>query len=268
MLLVVTVASVTAGAKDDSGNRPGTLSAAPPETVAPADPATAVNPDRRSETNDSQPGGKNDSKTPRSTPKSDPVDVADLTRREPRRQTRSTGRMPETGSGEFVTAAGSTDTVGLGLLVTYQVEVEREVPVEAGAAASTVDRTLRDPRGWTASGAHALARVDAGGDVRVLLATPETTDALCAPLDTGGRLSCRNGDLVVLNAWRWLNGADPYAGDLRSYRRYLVNHEMGHALGNPHEDCPEPGTLAPVMMQQTKGVGECVTNPWPAPTGD
>lgn len=174
--------------------------------------------------------------------------------------------LPEVGSGEFATAGGSTETTGAGALVTYQVEVEREVPLDPAQVAATVDRTLRDPRGWTASGAHALARVNSEGAVRVLLATPETTDHLCAPLDTGGRLSCRNGILVVLNAWRWLNGAAPYAGNLRNYRRYLINHEMGHALGNSHEDCPEPGAIAPVMMQQTKGVGECVINPWPAPS--
>lgn len=174
-------------------------------------------------------------------------------------------RLPEDGSGEFLTADGSTETAGSGTLVTYQVEVEREVPLAPARVAATVDRTLRDPRGWTASGEHALARVDSEASVRVLLATPETTDQLCAPLDTGGRLSCRNGNLVVLNAWRWLNGADPYAGDLRNYRRYLVNHEMGHALGNSHEVCPEALALAPVMMQQTKGVGECVPNGWPQP---
>lgn len=150
-------------------------------------------------------------------------------------------------------------------MTTYQVEVEREVPLDRQEIASIVDRTLLDPRGWTASGAHALTRVETGGDVRVLLATPETTDELCAPLDTGGRLSCRNGDLVVLNAWRWLNGADTYAGDLRNYRRYLVNHEVGHALGNAHAECPAPGAVASVMMQQTKGVDECLANPWPMP---
>ena len=143
--------------------------------------------------------------------------------------------------------------------------MEREVPLDRRETASIVDRTLLDPRGWTGTGAHALARVETGGDVRILLATPETTDALCAPLDTGGRLSCRNGDLVVLNAWRWLNGAESYAGDLRNYRRYLVNHEVGHALGNGHEECSAPGALASVMMQQTKGVGDCLVNPWPTP---
>jgi hypothetical protein len=172
-------------------------------------------------------------------------------------------RLPESGSGEFAVASGESPTAGTGVLVTYTVEVEREVPVGRNSAAGVVDRVLADPRGWTASGAHALARTNSSGDLRVLLATPETTDRLCAPLDTAGRYSCRNGELVVLNAWRWLNGASAYGDNIRDYRRYLVNHEVGHALGNGHVGCPGPGELAPVMMQQTKGTDACVASPWP-----
>jgi Protein of unknown function (DUF3152) len=67
----------------------------------------------------------------------------------------------------------------------------------------------------------------------------------------------------VLNAKRWLLGVDSYGTDLTNYRRYLVNHEFGHALGKHHVDCPGSRRLAPVMMQQTKGLGACRKNPWP-----
>lgn len=173
--------------------------------------------------------------------------------------------LPESGSGDFLTRAGRSNTTGVGVLTTYTVEVEREVPIAPFDAASVVDRVLTDRRGWTASGEHSLARVDSDSDIRVLLATPKTVDTLCAPLDTGGRLSCRNGQLVVLNAWRWFNGAPAYGDNLRDYRRYLISHEFGHALGNPHVECPGAERLAPVMMQQTKGLGDCVANPWPIP---
>lgn len=174
-------------------------------------------------------------------------------------------RIPESGSGEFVVAPGGSPATGGGTLVTYTVEVESELPLPERAVADTVETVLADPRSWTASGEHALARTDAAADVRILVATPETTDLLCAPLNTGGRLSCRNGGLVVLNAWRWLNGAAAYPDDLGDYRRYLINHEVGHALGNPHTGCGNPGDLAPVMMQQTVGLGACQANPWPFP---
>lgn len=58
--------------------------------------------------------------------------------------------------------------------------------------------------------------------------------------------------MVVLNARPWQNGADTYQGALAAYRRYLVNHELGHALGNGYDPCPGPGEPGPVMLQQTK----------------
>jgi hypothetical protein len=173
-------------------------------------------------------------------------------------------QIPERGPGTFRVAGGRSDVGGEGSLLTYTVEVERGLPLRVREIAATVDATLADPRGWTTAEDRSVQRVDRDGDLRILVATPETTDRLCAPLDTGGRLSCRNGEQVVLNAWRWVHGADAYAG-IAQYRRYLVNHEVGHALGNGHVDCDAPGALASVMMQQTKGLQGCRRNPWPAP---
>jgi len=173
--------------------------------------------------------------------------------------------IPEDGTGSFGVAPGETPAVGSGSLVTYTLELEAGLPLTSIEVAKVVDQTLADPRSWTATGTHAVQRVTSTPDIRVLIATPGTTDELCAPLDTGGRLSCRNGNLVVLNVWRWVNGAKTYGKDLRNYRRYLINHEFGHALGNSHQYCAEPGAPAPVMLQQTKGLQGCSANPWPTP---
>ncbi len=183
------------------------------------------------------------------------VSAAPLTRAKP--------VIPEQGGGTFAVAEGSTRIVGDGSLVTYTVEVEAGLPYDADKVARTVDAVLSDKRGWTGAMATSLQRVASSPTFRIRLASPETADALCAPLDTAGRLSCRNGQMVVLNAWRWANGADAYTGELKDYRIYMVNHEFGHALGNPHADCPGPGEQAPVMLQQTKGLAGCTRNPWP-----
>ncbi len=148
--------------------------------------------------------------------------------------------------------------------VTYSLEVEQGLPLRLAEVARVVESVLDDPRGWSAVGSRAPQRVSTTPEIRIRLASPETADRLCLPLDTGGRLSCRNGDIVVLNAWRWVNGAETYGRDLRAYRQYMVNHEFGHALGNGHVTCPGRGERAPVMLQQTKGLDGCRPNPWPA----
>lgn len=173
--------------------------------------------------------------------------------------------IPRSASGSFRVAPGKVTESGTGARLTYTVEVERGLPFSPEAVARRVDQTLTHPRGWEAASPYRLDRTDGDADLRILVASPDTTDRLCAPLNTGGRLSCRNQDAVVLNARRWRNGAMAYGSNLRDYRRYLVNHEVGHALGHPHADCPGPGKPAPVMMQQTLGLGGCDPNPWPTP---
>lgn len=147
---------------------------------------------------------------------------------------------------------------------TYRVEVERGLPFRADAFARAVDRTLADPRSWPSRTERPMVRVDGEADLRVVLASPRTTEQLCAPLHTRkDNVSCRNGDDVVINAWRWANGAASYDGDLAAYRIYVVNHEVGHGLGRGHLRCTGKGDPAPVMLQQTLGLHGCRANPWP-----
>lgn len=52
----------------------------------------------------------------------------------------------------------------------------------------------------------------------------------------------------------------------QQYHCYVVQHEMGHALGYEHSRAV-PGQACPIMYQQTRGTGTCATcvaNPWPA----
>ncbi|HEY6740707.1 MAG TPA: DUF3152 domain-containing protein, partial [Actinopolymorphaceae bacterium] len=148
--------------------------------------------------------------------------------------------------------------------VVYRLEMEAGLPFDGQEVAEKVQRTLPDPRGGQKSKRIRFQRVDGDDyDFRIIVATPDTTDALCAPLDTGGEVSCRQQDRVVFNAKRWAVGVPDFGGDVDTYRSYLVNHEVGHALGEGHSECTTPGGPAPVMMQQTKGVGRCRPNPWP-----
>jgi hypothetical protein len=174
-------------------------------------------------------------------------------------------RVVQRGTGRLLRVPGTSAPAGSGPLRTYEVLVEGGLGVDAAAFAAAVERVLADPRSWTARGRRSLQRVPSGADLRVVLASPSTTDELCAPLRTDGRLSCGRERTAVLNVRRWLMGAPPYGDDLDAYRTYLVNHEVGHTLGRGHAGCPGRGEPAPVMMQQTLGVGACRTSPWPFP---
>jgi hypothetical protein len=169
-----------------------------------------------------------------------------------------------------VAAAQRTPAAGdRGRRLRYRVAVERDIGgVDPAAFAGTVTATLSDPRGWTAGGRWRLLRVGPGDpyDFTLYLATPGTRDRLCTGGD--GYTSCRNGDRVVLNVARWVKGVPGYGAALATYRQYMVNHEVGHRLGQGHELCPGHGRPAPVMQQQTLGMHGCVPNPWPYRDGE
>ena len=168
------------------------------------------------------------------------------------------------GSGELEVSAGSSNAPGRGTVLTVRVEVERGTGVVAQGFAETVMSTLNDPRSWGHGGDRTFARTDGPADIRVVLASPDTSAALCRPLVTRGRLSCSVGDRAVITTYRWQGGADEFS-DLGVYRSYVVNHEVGHVLGRPHEGCAGAGRPAPVMQQQTIKVAPCIPNGWPFP---
>lgn len=178
--------------------------------------------------------------------------------------------FPQRGSGRFTAVTGLTAPIrdpqapAVKRTVKVAVMVEDDLAIDGRMMADFVLATLNDPRSWAQEGIEFVG-VDTGANVTVKLASPDTSAALCLPLKTGGKLSCRNGGSVILTIYRWVNGIEEYQGDLDNYRRYLVNHEVGHHLGKAHVGCPGTGQPAPVMQQQTKGLKGCLPNFWPYP---
>jgi hypothetical protein len=174
--------------------------------------------------------------------------------------------VPGSGPGTYQAAKKTVRSKSSnGRLIRYDVRVEDGLPIDPDQAALLIQRVLDDERSWRGSRRwrFELAPVGQDATLHAYIVTPKTTDRLCAPYLTRGKVSCQNGNRVVLNAMRWMLGADSYGSDLDNYRRYLVNHEFGHTLGKRHVNCPERGDVAPVMLQQTKGLWGCRKNPWP-----
>jgi hypothetical protein len=171
-----------------------------------------------------------------------------------------------TGTGHLVVVPGNVPAPGKGRIITVRVEVESGIGVDGDRFAAFVMATLNDSRGWGHSGTLRFARTAGTAQVRVVLASPTTSARLCRPLQTFGKLSCRTGNSAVLTAYRWVKAIREYRTDRTGYRHYVISHEVGHALGHGHLMCAGKGAVAPVMMQQTKGLKGCLPNPWPYPT--
>jgi hypothetical protein len=177
----------------------------------------------------------------------------------------------ETGDGSLSVVDGSSEVYGSGPLQRFIVEVEDGIDVDGAGFAAAVESTLGDPRSWGNGGRMAFQRVGAGEeatgefDFKVSLVSPGSMETYCPGVGTGGYTSCRYGDRAVINLARWATAVPDYEGDIATYRLYVVNHEVGHALGNGHESCPGTGQVAPVMQQQTLGLDGCVKNAWPYP---
>jgi Protein of unknown function (DUF3152) len=159
-----------------------------------------------------------------------------------------------------------------GSVRTFHLAVESNVDsVDIDRVAEKIDQTLGDPRSWIAGGRIRFQRVpvESPATFTIYLATAQTTRSMCnsgGVTGTGGYTSCRYTSHVVLNLDRWYRSIPDYvkAGvDLDTYRTYMINHEVGHQVGNGHELCPGAGKPAPVMEQQTLGLHGCTPNPWP-----
>lgn len=213
-------------------------------------------------------------------------------------ETVPSGQLPDggpfavEGAGSWRVIPGVGDQVGQGTdrTFTYTVEIEDGVDTTGFGGDESfgrlVDQTLANPKSWTGDQRFAFRRVDTGDpDFRISLTSQLTIRDACG-YDIQLEVSCYNPGIgrVVLNEPRWVRGAVAFQGDIGSYRQYLINHEVGHAIGyQAHQPCETDGGLAPVMMQQTFGTSNddiavldpegvvpmdgktCRFNPWPYP---
>ena len=149
-------------------------------------------------------------------------------------------------------------------LINFALKIEPSIPIGPDCMGKLITSILNDPRGWNnITEKEFLLVSEEDADFTFIFSSPDKTDELCAPLETNGIYSCRNEEEIIINYFRWENGAIDFGNDMKTYRLYLINHETGHILGWGHTGCPKDGALAPVMMQQSKTTDGCEPYGWP-----
>lgn len=128
-------------------------------------------------------------------------------------------------------------------------------------------RTLGDPRGWAKYGYYFRELTekprDNSGNIFIRLSAAETVKKECGFID----MSCCDmvQKNILINYTNWMTcGRSTLSRD--RYRTYVINHEVGHALGLDHAKCAGAGKHGSVMMQMTRGpahIHPCIENEWP-----
>ncbi|MEM1364275.1 MAG: DUF3152 domain-containing protein [Pseudomonadota bacterium] len=161
----------------------------------------------------------------------------------------------------------------------YSIEVYSGLDLDILEVEAEIHRILLDRRGWNAApnlklvpftkSQSAKSKSKRRPDLVIRVVTPWQADHMCSPLKVDSTLSCRNGGYVVINADRWKWAVPHWTASLAEYRAYVVNHEIGHFLGQGHQPCGDPagdGSYpAHLMVQQSIGLEGCAPNGWPYP---
>jgi|CryBogDrversion2_8_1035294.scaffolds.fasta_scaffold08455_2 hypothetical protein len=143
-------------------------------------------------------------------------------------------------------------------VVTFCVVIDPDVKFPLKEFTRDVQIYLADPHGWSSKGYDFVLKETGQTDVVIHMSSP-------AGLRTAGcdpKLNCAElgGRHLRVNSVLWTLGGPKSKLSLYEYRQYIISHEMGHILGHEHEKCAGAGHPAPIMMQQTLGIGECSPN--------
>lgn len=156
-------------------------------------------------------------------------------------------------------------------LVRFRVLIEPGLATTPEQFVKDVLSVLCDQRSWIGAGTVRF-RYDPKGALLLGLRKPASAEKRCRQLiglSVNHYYSCAGSREVVFNSDRWFTGSKYWPGSVPVYRQMLVNHEVGHTLGQHHRSCTKDGAAAPVMMQQSKGLttgsNTCRANPWPRP---
>ena len=96
-------------------------------------------------------------------------------------------------------------------------------------------------------------------------AAPSPTPTVSASPSPVEPPSCAEQGIVVVSAYRWASGIEVFGDDANAGHAYMINHPLGHLLGEADGTCGGSGQLAPVMMNQELDITPCEPSGWPFP---
>jgi len=130
----------------------------------------------------------------------------------------------------------------------YKTRVESTLNYDKDKFNQEVKAILDDPKGWIKLG-YTFEESEKDGALLIQLTSKETISKTFD--DTLSYYDVRN-HLICINYNNWM-GNSKSSLSLNDYKTYVINHEVGHALGYNHPKCHCEGEKGSVMMQMSKG---------------
>jgi hypothetical protein len=128
-----------------------------------------------------------------------------------------------------------------------------------------VHQIIADYRGWSGLG-YTFWPVGSQGqaNIRIRLTSRAQIHHLFGSYFDGLSVAhhVADGTDIYIDSHNWHRVPTNFVGSRALYRAYVIQHELGHAIGYNHRRA-RAGLACPVMYQQTKGTrGICRSNPW------